>query len=231
MCKAIDDCNALSKAASLEGKPALATKKRVRFHAADFYEFEKVVEEKEDVWYNRHDFQQIRADIAEVVQAKANNDERCLDENWYCFRGLEFLKLDDTLSRKERRQRYSRHVLVYQAVTWRMTKDNSELLRAFCTKLSQGGKQRALQLAAEDEAEARSVYQECHLIYQVDGEDRTMFGSHTPSLCRKQESQWEDLDEDESSSSGYFNDVFGYTSIFRAIQTMGNAALQAARVQ
>ena len=106
-----------------------------------------------------------------------------------------------------------------------MSKDPSELIRAFCTRVSAGAKQKAQELAADDEAAALNVYQECHLIYQVDGEDRSMFGSQPPSLCRSQ--QWQDMDE---TAAGYFNDIFNnVTPLFKAIQSMGSAAMLAAR--
>lgn len=219
MCKPIDECDTPRREATqLHHPPALKNnkKKRVRFRAADIIEFERVTapKEKQSVWYNREEFQEIRAEIGEVVKARAANDWRVNDEDFYCLRGLEFLKLDhNTPSRKERRLRYAKNVLVYQVVVNRKKVSKEEAIRDFCTKLSQAATQRAQALASLDETDARQVYLECRLIYQVDGKDMNMFGANRSSLCRRQSEDYSPLQE-----------VFSYDSLIRVITTMRSSS-------
>jgi len=230
MCKAIDfPLDAASTAAHPSLKNNNNKKKRVRFRASSIIEFEKVTHppEKEAVWYNRKEFEDIRAEIGRVVQARADGFQ---DEDFNCFRGLEFLKLGNSPSRKERRLLYSRHVLVYQQVTERKltTEEPADLIGAFCTKMSQHAKESALSFASGDESEARRVYHECHLLYRVNGNDECMFGDadRRSSLCRKHSS--------EVRVFGIGNplpEVFSYNGLCRVIQNVrDNTNLFATRV-
>lgn len=239
MCKALDD-----ECLTATSNHNSSTKKRVRFRAADIHEFEKVEHDHHlDVWYSREEYHLMKLEIGEVVQAKQNGDVRCLDPNWFCWRGLEFLKLEEHVpSRKERRQRFAQHVLVFQTAVTRKTnkslelpqpQQSEEMIRSFCLKLSQTAKETALGLAGRDEVEARTVYQECHLIYQgSDGRDRTMFGTHPPTLCRSSAATTNSGYSYAWEETGYFEDVFSYPTVFfRAIQSVGTAALLATRVR
>jgi hypothetical protein len=188
MCKPIDEPLQCRTTPSIR-------KKRVRFGSGNnnnnnnnnIIEFERVSDpdERYSVWYNRQDFQNIRHEIGQVIQARASRDWRLKDDDVYCFRGLEFLKLDaNTPSRKELRICFVKNVLLFQCMSSLSDdieddNDNDDgrdlALGAYCAKLSQGAKVRALWLASLDDAEARQVYHECRLLYQVNGKEMRMF--------------------------------------------------------
>lgn len=118
-------------------------------------------------------------------------------DNIYCYRGLEFLKVLDPyandkshngLSRRERRLAYAKNVMVFQQLMHHKQKqilpqqqqqpsgdeqpqqqdDHArQLLGAYCTQMSRATQERAQALAEEDANDARHVYKECHLIYDI----------------------------------------------------------------
>lgn len=204
MCKPIDEPQQYRSAPPIR-------KKRVRFGSGNTVEIEKVVapDERNSVWYNRQDFQDIRFEIGQVVQAHSLRDCRLRDDDFYCFRGLEFLKLDSkSPSRKELRLCFAKNVLLFQCMS-SLNSDKSSsgadndhgralALGAYCSKLSQDAKLRAQCLASSDEAEARHVYHECRLLYQVNGKEMRMFGptcslQAARSSIAKQQKQKQDL--------------------------------------
>lgn len=224
MCKAIDcPLDAATAAATLPPQQTKSSnkKKRVRFRASSIIEFEKVTDlpQKEAVWYNAKEFQEIRAEIGQVIEARNNGYD---DEDLYCFRGLEFLKLDSSLSRKERRQLYSKHVLCYQQATWEVDTEEepADLIGAFCTKMSQNSKERAVSFASGDESAARRVYQECHLLYRANGKDECMFGdsSRRSSLCRNHCSERQGLTSYIIGNP--LPEVLSYDGLCRVFQTV-----------
>lgn len=223
MCKPID-CPLDAAAAATLPPQTKKQKKRVGFGASSILEFERVTQplEKEAVWYNAREFQEIRNEIGQVVQARNDGYE---DEDFYCFRGLEFLKLDDSPSRKERRQLYSRHVLCYQQATREVhtEEEPADLIGAFCTKISQNAKERALDFACGDETEARRVYHECHLLYRANGKDECMFGdsSRRSSLCRNHCSEGQGL---VSYISNPLPEVLSYNGLCRVFQTVKDSS-------
>ena len=228
MCKVIDDATASSSShhplvtAALQQQQRQQQqrqqrRKRVRFGTEnETFELPTIsLEEKYDRWYSRQDFQDIRWEIGAVVKGKAlgldkrfaknqNNNKSLWDapDNIYCYRGLEFLKLDPHStepSRKQRRSSFVRNVLVFQQVMNRRKQSSQveQALGAYCTKMSLGAQERARCLASQDEREARQVYHECHLIYATkSGQEVSMFpctwatgsdgGVPRSSMCRNQ---------------------------------------------
>ena len=150
-------------------------------------------EERDAIWYNRQDFQAIRTEIGDlIIKARALRDWRVEDDSDDdCFRGLEFLKMDaSTPSRKERRLCFAKNVLLFQYMSGLSRNDNDTdnqtkvenpskevALATYCARLSQAAKARAQALAAFDDSEARQVYYECGLLYQMNGKEMRMFAS------------------------------------------------------
>ena len=110
-----------------------------------------------------------------------------------CTRGLEFLKWSDQEpSRKERRLAFCKSVVIFQIMLKGKKRSSSssssrhnnallmeQALATYSSKLSRDAAERARELASMDESEARQVYHECHMIYQVNGREVSMF----PSSC------------------------------------------------
>jgi hypothetical protein len=183
MCKPIDELLQCRTTPSIR-------KRRVRFgngNNNNIVEIERVSDpdERNSIWYNREDFQNIRHEIGQLVQARSSRDWRLKDDDFYCFRGLEFLKVDpNSPSRKELRSCFVKNVLLFQCMSSLSDNNNNDIenddgrdqaLGAYCAKLSQGAKVRAQWLASSDDAEARQVYHECRLLYQVNGKEMRMF--------------------------------------------------------
>ncbi|CAB9510245.1 expressed unknown protein [Seminavis robusta] len=216
--------------------------RKVRFGVSNIVQVARIGEdedEKQSVWYNRQDFCLIRQEIGQVVEARAAKDWRCKDEDFYCVRGLEFLKLDEhTPSRKERRLCFAKNVMIFQCMSKnascsskKKSKGREQALAAYCARLSNEARSRARRWGVFDEEEARQVFYECRLIYHLNGKEFRMFAP-TCSLQASmfQRSSRHDDDDDDDCDSvdsddgelaiAPLYDVFSFDSLIRVISTV-----------
>jgi len=214
MCKAIDDATTAARTSNTVRQPLVAPKdhqeqqpspphQQTRKRKVRFSLDNKTLqlppisaEEKAQRWYNGNAYQEMRWEIGAIVKGKALSldlfHQKDSPDNIYCYRGLEFLKLDPQStepSRKERRALYVKNTLVYQQVmnpkqATAMSAD--EALGIYCARMSKAAQKRAHELAGCDEEEARRIYHDCHLMYfdAKHNQEFTMFSSKRSSLCR-----------------------------------------------